>query len=68
MKLYGTKSDVIAGRALKTTGGLTKSDFTQKSDGRWVYKKKSQAAKKRWNNDSGLRSVFNASRARPFGR
>jgi len=66
MKLIGNKSDVIAGRALKTTGGLTKSDFVQKPDGKWVYKAKSRAAKKRWNNDQGLRSIFNVSRAQPF--
>lgn len=66
MKLYGKKSDVIAGRALKTSGGLTKNDFVQKSDGKWVYKKKSESAKKRWNNDAPLRTLFNASRAPAF--
>lgn len=65
MKAVGDRRDVIAGRALKTTGGLTIKDFVKK-DGRWVYKKKSEAAKKRWNSDSNLKRTFSNSRAEPF--
>jgi len=45
IKKRGTKRDVIAGRALKTSGGLTKKDFRQTKHGKWVSKKKSKGAK-----------------------
>lgn len=65
-KLIGKRADVIAGRAYKTQSGLTIDDFVKTSDGRWVYKSKSEAAKKRWNRDANLRQRFNNSRAAPF--
>lgn len=67
MKRVGKKEDVIAGRAYKTSGGLTLADYKKKSDGRWVSKRKSAAAKERWNKDSNLRQKFQNSRAPPFG-
>jgi hypothetical protein len=66
MKTIGSRTDVIAGRALKTRAGLTIKDFKKTKDGRWVYKAKSEAAKKRWNNDASLRRLFNNSRAPQF--
>ncbi|MGA1563739.1 MAG: hypothetical protein ACO35C_03855 [Pontimonas sp.] len=66
MKRIGDRKEVIAGRAYKTSGGLTINDFVKKPDGTWVYKKKSQSAKSRWNKDSSLRQKFNNSRAEPF--
>jgi hypothetical protein len=66
MKTIGDRSDVISGKAYKTKSGLTINDFEKKPDGRWVYKAKSQAAKKRWNSDANLRATFTESRAEPF--
>jgi len=66
MKTIGDRRDVIAGRAYKTRSGLTINDFIKTKDGRWVYKKKSLAAKKRWNNDANLRATFEDSRANAF--
>jgi hypothetical protein len=66
MKKIGDRKDVIAGRAYKTRSGLTINDFKKTKDGRWVYKSKSEAAKKRWNNDINLRSTFEESRADAF--
>lgn len=66
MKKIGDRKDVIAGRAYKTRGGLTINDFVKTSDGRWVYKSKSEAAKKRWNNNPNLRATFEDSRAEAF--
>lgn len=66
MKKIGDRRDVIAGRAMKTRSGLTIKDFVKTKDGRWVYKSKSEAAKKRWNADSNLRQTFENSKAKPF--
>jgi hypothetical protein len=68
LKRIGNRKDVIAGRAYKTRSGLTINDFEKKSDGRWVSKAKSAAAKKRWNNDANLRQTFENSRAPPFSK
>jgi len=65
-KKIGKRADVIAGRAYATRSGLTINDFVKREDGRWVYKSKSEAAKKRWNRDTNLRQQFNNSRAAPF--
>lgn len=66
MKKVGDRRDVIAGRAMKTRSGLTIKDFIKTKDGRWVYKKKSEAAKKRWNADPNLRQTFENSKANLF--
>ena len=66
MKTIGDRKEVVSGQALKTRSGLTIKDFVRKKDGRWVYKKKSNAAKKRWNNNPGLQNAFANGRAEPF--
>jgi len=45
MKTFGSRSEVMHGTAMKTTGGLKKSDL-QYVDGRIVSKKARQAALK----------------------
>lgn len=67
MKAIGTREEVIRGFALRTKAGLTIQDFRRKPDGTWVYRRKSQAAKQRWNADPGLRAMFAAERAPAFG-
>ena len=47
MKRRGTKHDVYHGRALKTAGGLTRSDLTLNKTGKVVSKRQSEAGKKR---------------------
>ena len=66
MKKIGDRREVISGKAIKTRSGLTIKDFVKTKDGRWVYKKKSEAAKKRWNTDPNLRQTFENSRANEF--
>jgi hypothetical protein len=68
MKTIGDRTDVVSGRALKTRSGLTINDFKRTKSGRWVYKSKSEAAKRRWNNDANLRSTFQNARAPAFGQ
>ena len=46
MKTKGTRAEVMHGTALRTSGGLTKSDLKYNKSGRIVSKKKSQQAKK----------------------
>lgn len=45
--MVGSRANVLAGRAYKTSGGLTKEDFVE-SYGRMVPKKKSESAKRRF--------------------
>ena len=46
MKARGTRAQVMHGTALKTPGGLTKSQLKYNKQGRIVSKKKSAIAKK----------------------
>ena len=46
MKTEGTRAEVKHGTAIRTSGGLTKSDLMYNKSGRIVSKKKSKSAKK----------------------
>ena len=45
-KTVGTRAEVFHGKALKTSGGLTKKDLKKNKHGRIVSKKASNLAKK----------------------
>lgn len=47
MKTVGSRASVIHGNAMKTSGGLTKSDLTRNKSGSIVSKKKSVGAGKK---------------------
>ena len=47
MKTVGSRASVIHGNALKTSGGLTKSDLRRNKSGSIVSKKKSVGASKK---------------------
>ena len=46
MLTVGSRAQVMHGTAMKTSGGLTKSDLKYNKNGSIVSKKKSEAAKK----------------------
>tara|TARA_B100001094_G_scaffold282687_1_gene294924 strand:- start:456 stop:710 length:255 start_codon:yes stop_codon:yes gene_type:complete len=46
MKTEGTRAEVMHGKAMRTSGGLTKKELKYNKQGRIVSKKKSQIAKK----------------------
>ena len=46
MKTEGSRAEVMHGKAVRTSGGLTKKELKYNKQGRIVSKKKSQIAKK----------------------
>ena len=46
MKTEGSRAEVMHGKAMRTSGGLTKKELKYNKQGRIVSKKKSQIAKK----------------------
>ena len=67
MRPVGSREAVLRGYALQTPSGLTKRDFIQKPDGTWVSRRMSEAAKRRWNSDPVLRTIFAQEQAPAFG-
>merc|ERR1712054_479572 len=58
----GKKHQVLSGRKLKTSGGLTKADLKLNKNGKVVSKKQSDNAKKAYRRIAGWTKAVNAAR------
>jgi hypothetical protein len=62
----GTRKDVWTGKAEQTTGGLTKRDLCLNTSGRVVSRKRSEYARKVFEENEGLRQQFRDGAAPPI--
>ena len=58
MKTVGTRAEVFSGRAMHTSGGLTKKDLKKNKFGRIVSRKASLESKKRFDANPALKKKF----------